>query len=224
MLPPRAATVGLAVDVAAFAMHEGELQVLLVKRGTRPHQQVWALPGGFVQEGEELHEAALRELRDETTLTLEPRHLEQFYTFGAPNRDPRGRVVSVAHLAVLPHGHAHLREERSINGARWFPAHQPPLLAFDHAEILERAIKRLQTRLEYQGLALEFLPDTFTLPELQEVHEAILSRKLDKRNFRKRLLSQGLLAASGERRSGVGRPAQLYRRARTTRRRVSAEP
>lgn len=117
-LPPQAAQVGLAVDVAAFAMHESELQVLLVQRGTLPHAQVWALPGGFVQLHEELHEAALRELREETSISLEPRHLEQFYTFGAPERDPRGRIVSVAHLAVLPHGTVQVTGVR----ARWPPA------------------------------------------------------------------------------------------------------
>ena len=217
-LPPQAASVGLAVDVAAFAMHAGELQVLLVQRGTLPHAQTWALPGGFVQHNEELHEAALRELREETSVSLEPRHLEQFFTFGAPNRDPRGRIVSVAHLAVLPHGTVKVTSGSGTLDAGWFPAHNPPPLAFDHAAILERALKRLQTRLEYAQLALEFLPETFTLPELQEVHEAILARKLDKRNFRKRLLAQGLLVASGERRNGVGRPAQLYRRAKSARR------
>ncbi|MPY65103.1 NUDIX hydrolase [Deinococcus sp. SDU3-2] len=216
-LPPQATQVGLAVDVAAFAMHGGELQVLLVQRGELPHARAWALPGGFVHPGEDLHEAALRELRTETSVTLEPRHLEQFYTFGAPGRDPRGRIVSVAHLAVLAHGAVDVTGGGHTLGAGWFPAHRPPALAFDHAAILTRALGRLRVRLEYAHLALEFLSDTFTLPELQRVHEAILDRPLDKRNFRKRLLAQGLLVASGERRSGVGRPAQLYRRAKGAR-------
>lgn len=212
-LPPQAAQVGLAVDVAAFAMHQGELHVLLVQRGRRPHAEVWALPGGFVHQHEELHEAALRELREETAVSLSPTHLEQFYTFGEVDRDPRGRIVSVAHMAVLPHGTVDVVSGGETLAAAWFPAHEPPALAFDHAHILERAIRKLQTRLEFAHLALEFLPETFTLPELQGVYEAILNRKLDKRNFRKRLLAQGLLSASGERRNGVGRPAQLYRRA-----------
>ena len=216
-LPPQATQVGLAVDVVAFAIHDLALRCLLIERAALPHAQTWALPGGFVHVGEELHEAALRELRDETSIELEPRHLEQFYTFGAIGRDPRGRIVSVAHLAVLPHGTVRVMAGASTLHADWFAAHQPPTLAFDHALILERAIKRLQLRLEYANLALEFLPDTFTLPELQSVHEAILDRALDKRNFRKRLLSQGILTPSGERRSGVGRPAQLYRRAKGTR-------
>ncbi|GAA5500692.1 hypothetical protein Dxin01_00417 [Deinococcus xinjiangensis] len=217
VLPKQAAQVGLAVDVVAFAMHAGELQVLLVKRGELPHAKVWALPGGFVQSGEELHEAALRELRTETTVTLEPRHLEQFYTFGEIGRDPRGRIVSVAHLAVLPHGAAKVEAGGHTVGAAWHSAHTPPPLAFDHQQILSRAIGRLQLRLEYANLALEFLPETFTLPELQVVYEAIGNRKLDKRNFRKRLLSLGILTPSGERRSGVGRPAQLYRKAKNVR-------
>lgn len=216
-LPPEALRVGLAVDVVAFAMHAEELQVLLIERGSLPHARTWALPGGFVHPGEELHAAALRELQTETSIHLEPRHLEQFYTFGAVNRDPRGRVVSVAHLAVLPHGTVDVTAGGDTLGARWHAAHQPPALAFDHQDILEHALLRLQIRLEYANLALEFLPETFTLPELQTVYEAVLNRKLDKRNFRKRLLAQGMLAPSGERRSGVGRPAQTYRRAKNVR-------
>lgn len=216
-LPPQATQVGLAVDVAAFAMHSGELRVLLVQRGALPHARDWALPGGFVHPGEELHEAALRELRTETTVQLEPRHLEQFYTFGEVNRDPRGRIVSVAHLAVLPHGTVRVTAGGHTLGAEWLSAHHPPALAFDHRAILDKAIGRLQLRLEYGNLAMEFLPDTFTLPELQGVYEAVLNRRLDKRNFRKRLLSQGILTPSGERRTGVGRPAQLYRRAKHAR-------
>ena len=216
-LPPQATQVGLAVDVVAFAIHQDILHCLLIERAALPHAQTWALPGGFVYVGEELHEAALRELRDETGVELEPRHLEQFYTFGAIGRDPRGRIVSVAHLAVLPHGTVRVMGGATTLHADWFAAHTPPPLAFDHASILERAIKRLQLRLEYANLALEFLPETFTLPELQSVHEAILNKTLDKRNFRKRLLSQAILTPSGERRSGVGRPAQLYRRAKKAR-------
>ena len=216
-LPPQATEVGLAVDVAAFAMHAGELRVLLIRRGELPHAQTWALPGGFVQPGEELHEAALRELRTKTSVSLEPRHLEQFFTFGEVGRDPRGRIVSVAHLAVLPHGTVETRAGGHTVGAEWLSAHTPPALAFDHRAILDRAIKRLQLRLEYANLALEFLPDTFTLPELQTVYEAIGHRELDKRNFRKRILAAGILTPCGERRSGVGRPAQLYRRAKGTR-------
>lgn len=217
MLPPEATQVGLAVDVAAFAMHQGELRALLVERGALPHARAWALPGGFVHAGEELHEAALRVLRTETTVQLEPRHLEQFHTFGEVNRDPRGRIVSVAHLAVLPHGTVHVTAGGHALGAEWQSAHRPPRLAFDHHAILDKALQRLQLRLEYGNLALEFLPETFTLPELQGVYEAILNRQLDKRNFRKRLLAQGNLTASGERRNGVGRPAQLYRRAKHAR-------
>ncbi|MFC4639835.1 NUDIX hydrolase [Deinococcus hohokamensis] len=221
-----ATPVGLAVDVAAFAMHGGELRVLLVQRGELPHARDWALPGGLVMSGEELHEAALRVLRSETAVELEPRHLEQFHTFGEVGRDPRGRIVSVAHLAVLPHGTVEIAgldvsgeasEVGHTLGAGWLSAHRPPALAFDHQSILDRALARLQLRLEYANLALEFLPETFTLPELQGVHEAILDRKLDKRNFRKRLLSQGVLTPSGERRTGVGRPAQLYRKAKNAR-------
>lgn len=215
-LPADAAPAWVAVDVAAFALHAGELRVLLTERGGGPHAHAWALPGGFMQGREELGAAARRVLRGETGLDPGPRHLEQFFTFGEPARDPRGRVVSVAHLAVLPHGTVEAYPAQAgprTQGAAWLSAHHPPELAFDHALILARAIKRLQLRLEYADLAPEFLPDTFTLPELQTVHEAVLGRGLDKRNFRKRVLAQGRLCPAGERRSGVGRPALLYRRA-----------
>ncbi len=216
-LPADALVVGLAVDVAAFAIHDGELRVLLVQRGEGPHLRAWALPGGLVHPGEELAQASLRVLHDETSMDLEPRHLEQLHTFAEVGRDPRGRVVSVAHLAVLPHGTVAVQGGNEVLGAEWLSAHAPPPLAFDHADILAHALARLQVRLEYANLALEFLPEAFTLPELQGVYEAIMNRQLDKRNFRKKLLAQGVLTPSGERRSGVGRPAQLYRRAKHAR-------
>jgi len=216
-LPTHAAQVGLAVDVVAFTIHEDQLKVLLVQRRTRPHSEAWALPGGFVREDEPLEDAALRELREETGVSLEPNHLEQLYAFGQPGRDPRGRIVSVTHLVVLPHGAPAVYGGYGAKDAAWFNAHQPPELAFDHASILEHALRRVTLRLEYGNLALEFLPDTFTLPELQNVFEAVLSKKLDKRNFRKRVLTEGSLDPAGERRLGVGRPAQLYRRSRKLR-------
>lgn len=213
--PAGSAVAGLAVDVVAFAIDQGAvnqgLKVLLVQRGELPHALTWALPGGFVQQDEELAAAALRELRNETSLELSPSVLEQLYTFGGPQRDPRGRVVSVAHLAILRDPQPALPGSAHTLHAEWHSAHHPPPLAFDHADILRLALARLQRRLIYADLALEFLPETFTLPELQLVYEAILDRPLDKRNFRKRILAQGLLLPSGERRSGVGRPAQLYR-------------
>lgn len=212
-LPPQALSVGLAVDVAAFAIEQGQLQVLLIERAALPHASHWALPGGLLKEGELLHQAALRALRTETSVLLEPKHLEQFYTFDAPERDPRGRIVSVAHLAVLGETSEVLAGGHTVR-ADWHPAWQPPPLAFDHQAILDSALARLRLRLEYAHLAMAFLPDTFTLPELQTVYEAVENRKLDKRNFRKRILAQGNLQPVGERRSGVGRPAQLFRRAK----------
>ncbi len=216
-LPPRASQVGLAVDVAAFAIHEGQLKVLLVQRGTRPHNEAWALPGGFVQSQEALEHAALRVLREETGVSLEPNHLEQLRAFGEPDRDPRGRIVSVTHLAVLPHGAPEVAGGYGATDAAWCGAHDPLVLAFDHADILAHALRRVSIRLEFAYLALEFLPETFTLPELQEVYEAILAKKLDKRNFRKRILSGDALEGAGERRVGVGRPAQLYKRSKRLR-------
>lgn len=211
-LPPDSAVVGLAVDVVALTIQQGQLCILLVQRGELPHARTWALPGGFVRQHEELAEAALRELRVETSLEVSPSLLEQFYTFtfGALERDPRGRVISVAHIAVLPDVPPPVAGGHTLH-AQWYGVHQPPTLAFDHGDIVRLAVSRLQRRLSSAQLAFEFLPETFTLPELQTVYEAILNKPLDKRNFRKQMLSQGVLTPCGERRNGVGRPAQLYK-------------
>lgn len=210
-LPSGSAVVGLAVDVVTLSIRQGRLCILLIERGSVPHARSWALPGGFVRKREELSAAALRELREETALEVSPTLLEQFYTFGALQRDPRGRVISVAHIAILLDMPEPVAGGQALR-ARWYSAHEPPPLAFDHADIVQLALSRLERRLGYAHLAFKFLPEVFTLPELQAVYEAILNKPLDKRNFRKQMLSQGVLTACGERRSGVGRPAQLYRR------------
>ncbi len=210
-LPGRAVRVGLAVDVAAFAIGSGRLKILLVRRGVAPHFDAWALPGGFVRAEETLEQAALRELRSETAMDLGSSHLEQLRAFDDPGRDPRGRVISVAHLAVLAGGLPAVHGGDAVTQAIWHDAHALPPLAFDHLRIAEHALHRLRIRLEYAQLAFEFLPPSFTLPELQAVYEAVLNRPLDKRNFRKRLLGQSFLEPLAERRSGPGRPARLYR-------------
>jgi 8-oxo-dGTP diphosphatase len=144
--------------------------------------------------------------RDSDARRLErPRHLEQLGTFGSPRRDPRGRVVSVSYIALLPCPTA------VTGGAAWHPALDPPPLAFDHATILSSAVDRLRAKLTYSNVAYGLLPDTFTLSELQAVYEAVLGRELDKRNFRRKVTSLGLLQETGAQRRGSHRPAQLYR-------------
>ncbi len=199
----------IAVDMVIFAIGGDDLLVLLVQRRHDPFAGRWAIPGGFVGADESLDAAAARELREETGVA--DVYLEQLYTFGEPDRDPRGRVVSVAYYALL-------RETRTVTGAddaadaRWFPMRELPPLAFDHAEILDYARLRLRYKVEYTNVVYSLLPDTFTLSELQRVYEIILGRPLDKRNFRKKIGSLDLVEPTGEeRRVGAHRPAKLYR-------------
>jgi 8-oxo-dGTP diphosphatase len=204
---PRAA---LTVDCVVFGFDEGELKVLLIQRALEPFRGAWALPGGFVRVSETLEDAARRELAEETG--LKNVFLEQLYTFGAVRRDPRERVVSVAHYALVKLFDHRARAATDAAQAAWFPISQPPELAFDHADILTAALTRLRGKVRYQPVGFELLPEKFTLSELQHLYEAILATKLDKRNFRKKVLGLGLLAALQEtRQAGRHRPAQLFR-------------
>ncbi len=200
----------LTVDCVVFGFDGGELKILLIQRGVEPFKGEWALPGGFVDPGETLDEAALRELKEETG--LENVFLEQLYTFGAVNRDPRERVVSVAYVALVqPDDHTTVART-DADDAKWFPLSNIPQLAFDHSDILAMGIKRLRGKLRYEPIGFELLPGKFTLPELQKLYESVLGTELDKRNFRKKVLSFGLLIPLDEkRRDGPHRPAQLYR-------------
>ncbi len=200
----------VTVDVVAFTVQQKRLQVLLVKRRKPPFAGAWALPGGFVGIDEPLEAAASRELAEETG--VKEAYLEQLYTYGDPQRDPRGRVISVAYFALLP-ADAPVRASGGDDAARaqWLPADHLPPLAFDHADILAYAIRRLRYKLEYSAVGFQLLPATFTLSELQQVYEVILGEKLDKRNFRRRILRAGIIEPTPHHRGGGGRPARLYR-------------
>jgi 8-oxo-dGTP diphosphatase len=203
----KAPAVRVAVDLVIFTVREGALQVLLIERGIPPFQGQWALPGGFVLDRETLEEAARRELEEETG--LRDVYLEQLYTFGEPDRDPRGRTIAVAYCA-LP-APAEPRAATDAAKAAWYPASRLPKLAFDHAKILKSGLERLRAKVGYSTVGFELLPRQFTLPELQSLYESILERPLDKRNFRKKVLSLGLLKAEGQKRAaGAHRPASLY--------------
>ena len=197
----------VAVDLVIFTVRDGSLQVLLIERGVPPFKGQWALPGGFMIDRESLEEAARRELEEETG--LKDVYLEQLYTFGDADRDPRGRVVAVAYYALTPP--APLRASTDAAKAAWHPVARPPRLAFDHARILRMGLERLRAKVGYSTVGFELLPKQFTLTELQALYEAILERPLDKRNFRKKLLSLGLLKSEGQKRAaGAHRPARLY--------------
>ncbi len=203
---PRAA---LTVDCVVFGFDDGELKVLLVERALEPFQGTWALPGGFVRVHETLDNAARRELQEEAG--LKDVFLEQLYTFGAIKRDPRERVVSVAYYALVKLAAHDTKAATDAADARWFPISKVPRLAFDHAEILAAALSRLKGKVRYQPIGFELLPPKFTLSQLQHLYEAVLEAHVDKRNFRKKVLSFGLLAPLKETRmEGRHRPAQLF--------------
>ena len=199
----------VTVDVIIFTLRDNDLQVLLVKRKHPPFEGMWAIPGGFVGIDESLEEAALRELEEETG--VRDVYLEQLYTFGDPDRDPRGRVITVAYFAVVPADAIRPRAGDDASEARWWSIYDLPPLAFDHADILAYALQRLRYKLEYTAVGFELLPETFTLSELQAAYEVVLGEKLDKRNFRRKILSAGVIEETGEYRTGEGRPAKLYR-------------
>lgn len=198
------------MDCVVFGFDDGELKVLLIRRGLPPFKGKWALPGGFVRVEETVDEAARRELVEETG--LKNVFLEQLYTFGEVDRDPRERVVSVAYYALVQLAEHPATGASDASDAAWFPAARPPALAFDHAEILKTASQRLRGKVRYEPIGFELLPEKFTLSQLQHLYEAVLQTEVDKRNFRKKILGMGLLVPLKERaRSGAHRPAQLFR-------------
>ena len=200
----------VTVDTVIFSLRDAQLQVLLVRRGNEPFKGMWAIPGGFVDVDEDLDSAARRELEEETGVSGV--FLEQLYSFGEPGRDPRERVISVAYYALVPSDRLQLRAASDALEADWFSLHRLPELAFDHGDILAMAHQRLADKLGYSSLAFQFLGDTFTLNELQQVYQVILRREMDKRNFRKWILARNLIEETGEtRREGAHRPARLYR-------------
>lgn len=208
--------VAVTVDVVVLTVRNDALQVLLVRRGIAPYLGRWALPGGFVLDDEDLDAAARRELREETGVEA-PSHLEQLQTYGAPKRDPRARVVSVAYLALVPD----LPEAAAGTDAaqaRYSPVAGVRSLAFDHARILADGVERARAKLEYTPLATAFCGDTFTVAELRRVYEIVWGETLDPRNFHRKVTgAEGFLAATGDTttRDG-GRPAALYRRGPAT--------
>ncbi len=200
----------VTVDGVVFGYDDADLKVLLIQREQPPHRLKWALPGGFVKIGEGLEEAARRELEEETG--IRGLYLEQLYTFGAPKRDPRERVISVAYYGLVAlAGHA-VRAATDARNVAWFPVADLPALAFDHEEILETGLRRLKAKIRYEPVGFELLPEKFPLSELQRLYETILEQPLDKRNFRKKILGMGLLADTEEIQQDVAhRAARLYR-------------
>jgi 8-oxo-dGTP diphosphatase len=202
--------VRVTVDILAFAVHEGGLEILLVKRKYDPFRSSWALPGGFLTEADRtLDAAAERELFEETNVSNV--YLEQLYSFGDQGRDPRGRVVTVSYLALLREEELEIKASSDASGVAWWPVKELPSLAFDHSEIIDYGLKRLKYKIEYTPAAFSLLAKKFTLRDLQVVYEAILDREIDNRNFRKKFLGAGILKQLDETsQEGSYRPARLY--------------
>jgi len=223
---PRHDPIAVTVDVALVTATEGALRTLLVRRDLEPFEGRFALPGGFVRRGESLETTAERVLRDKAG--VEGVFLEQLYTFGSPERDPRMRIVTVAHYALVDPARF-LAAEAHSDRARiaelsvpWEGETGGPVeavvdgevteLAFDHSDILGMVVKRIRGKLDYSPIGFQLLPAAFTLRQLQDVHETVLGTTVNKDSFRRRMLATGQLEATGERQADVGhRPAELYR-------------
>ncbi|WP_079703899.1 NUDIX hydrolase [Daejeonella lutea] len=203
-----------SIDCVIFGFDEGELKVLLIERNVEPFKDWWALPGYLVEQEESLDNAAERILYELTG--LKGIYMDQFYTFGDVNRHPQGRVITVGYYAMIRlSGNKDLKPAPITNYARravWTPLADLPKLAFDHDKIFKRAFDKIRNKISYQPIAFELLPEKFTLTQLQHLYEVILNKKLDKRNFRKKMLNYDILKELDEKQKGVSyRAAKLYK-------------
>ncbi len=198
------------VDIVIFTVRNSELEILLIKRNAQPYLGEWALPGGFFSKNDSLEEAAKKKLYDEAG--VKDVYLEQLYTFGDPKRDPRGRIITISYFALINSENIKLDVHvPDVKEAEWVSVKNLPKLAFDHEKIVSYALQRLKWKLEYTNVVYSLLPEKFTLTEMQKVYETILSERVDKRNFRKKILSLKLLKDTKKIKKDVShRPAKLY--------------
>ena len=214
----------VAVDLVIFTIIDAQLRVLVVKRQEHPFKGDWALPGGFVRvgesskdQGEDLDVAARRELQEETGLEPDRVHIEQLFTFGRANRDPRMRVISVAYFALVrPDLAPFVRAGGDVSHAEWLPVDQlkKTELGFDHREVIDTALTRVRGKLEYSGIAFDLVPLTFTIPELRHVYSIVLDKEMDPGNFRRkfnRMLEDELIEQAPGKRITASKPATVYR-------------
>lgn len=203
----------VAVDAIVFGYAKTDgVSVLLIERKYEPFKNSWAIPGGFVLEGESLEAAVRRELVEETGVELQ--YLEQLYTFGEPHRDPRQRIIAIAYFGLVKTTqYQQLKASTDAASAKWFSIKKIPTLAFDHKQILAVAIERLRTKVRYQPIGFELLDKTFPFSDLEKLYIALLNKDINRRNFSKKILSFGFLEETGElsKTAGKGRPSKMYR-------------
>ena len=200
----------VTVDLVIFTVNDDTLKVMLVKRAEEPFADRWSIPGGFLKVSESLEEAAQRVLKEKAG--VENVYVEQLYTFGDPDRDPRARVITVTYFALIPWKDLIPPPSDKVTDLMWAPINRLPKLAFDHKMIVEYAVKRLRAKASYSNIVYGLMPRQFRLSELQRMYEIIINGKLDKRNFRKRMLATGLLQETGRKdTAGTHRPAMLYK-------------
>lgn len=201
-----------SIDCVIFGFDDGELKILLIERNEEPFRDWWALPGYMVEQEESIDHAAERILYELTG--LRDIYMDQFYTFGDVNRHPQGRVITVAFYAMIRlNGSKELKPiSNYASRAVWISVNDLPKLAFDHKKIFSRGFEKIRSKIGYQPIAFELLPEKFTLTELQQLYEVILNKKLDKRNFRKKMLNYEILKELDEKQKGVSyRAAKLYK-------------
>lgn len=203
--------INVSVDAVVFGYETKDtLSVLLIKRGVAPYKDKWALPGGLVLNHESLEDAVERELKEETGITID--YLEQLYTFGKPDRDPRNRVVSVSYFGLVKPNHFSIQANTDAADVKWFNLNNLPQLAFDHQDILEKAHERLKAKLSYQPIGFDLLNDEFPFSDLENLYMTILQKEIDRRNFRKKMLSFGIIEETEKiEKIGSGRPAKLFK-------------
>lgn len=203
-------SIKVSVDAVVFGYdQEQEISILLIKRKFEPFQKFWALPGGLVKDEESLEDAVRRELKEEAGIDVN--YLEQLYSFGKPDRDPRNRVISVAYFGLVRPADYQLSAETDAEDVAWFSIKKLPRLAFDHKAILDMAIKRLRGKLAYEPIGFELLDKKFPFSDLEKLYQILLDRELDRRNFKKKIMSYGFLEELDEIvQKKSGRPARLF--------------
>jgi 8-oxo-dGTP diphosphatase len=200
----------IAVDLIVFGYHDRKLSVLLLNRKEEPFKNGWTLPGGFVQMEERFSETCSRILK--TKLGIDSLYLEQLYSFDDPARDPRGRVIAIAHFALINPKQFEIVAGHMANDVKWFPVNKIPKLGFDHKLIFQKALERLKSKILYYPVGFELLDETFTMTELHELYECILGVEIDRRNFRRKIMDSEYIIATGTKREGLkNRHPDLYK-------------